>query len=143
MLMIKNTSLLFSTFLFFIACNNNNSANDATVKNKYEQTKQSLEEVEKANPGHFLTVKGHDKKNLLGQTVVKGTIYNAAKVCTYKNMEIQLSFYSKTGVLLEQDKETIFETLPPGRSKNFKTKYFAPKGTDSVGIKVLEAASNN
>ncbi len=39
----------------------------------------------------------------------------------------------------KQDKETVFEVLHPGESKNFKTKYFAPKGTDSVAIAVLGA----
>ncbi|MEP7230483.1 MAG: hypothetical protein ABI691_09545 [Ginsengibacter sp.] len=41
--------------------------------------------------------------------------------------------------MFETDKETIFELLPPGQSKNFKTKYFAPKGTDSVALEVLAA----
>ena len=40
---------------------------------------------------------------------------------------------------MEEDKETIFETVAPGRSADFKTKYFAPKGTDSVVLKVIGA----
>jgi hypothetical protein len=52
---------------------------------------------------------------------------------------VQLDFYSKTGALLETDKETIYETIHPGQSKSFKTKYFAPKGSDSVALKVLDA----
>ena len=138
--MKKGTFLTF-VMLIFIACNN--SENKPTAKDKYEQTKQSLEKTEKANPQRFLIVKGHDKKNLLGQTVIKGTIINNAKICTYKDIEVQLSFYSKTGTLLEQDKETIYETLAPGTSQSFKTKYFAPKGTDSVELKILGATGNN
>ena len=56
-----------------------------------------------------------------------------------KDVNIKLSFYSKTRALLETDKETVFEVLQPGQSKNFKTKYFAPKGTDSVRLEVLGA----
>ena len=54
-------------------------------------------------------------------------------------MDVNLSFYSKTHALLEQDKETIFELLHPGETKDFKTKYFAPKGSDSVALAVLGA----
>jgi hypothetical protein len=122
------------------ACNSGDKSADAK-KDKYEQTKESLEETEKKNPTRFLTVTGHDKRNLLGQTVVKGTLSNSAKVASYKDVQVQLLFYSKTKALLEQDTETVFETLPPGKSADFKTKYFAPKGTDSVALKVMGAKS--
>jgi hypothetical protein len=64
---------------------------------------------------------------------------NKASIAVFKDVDIKLSFYSKTKALLETDKETIFEILEPGESKDFKTKYFAPKGTDSVGLQVLSA----
>jgi hypothetical protein len=60
-------------------------------------------------------------------------------VATYKDVDVKLDFYSKTGTLLETDKETVFEVIGPGQSKNFKTKYFAPKGTDSVALSVTAA----
>ena len=49
-----------------------------------------------------------------------------------------MSFYSKTGTKLDEGIETIYETIPPGETIKFKTKYFAPKGTDSVAIQVLK-----
>jgi hypothetical protein len=55
---------------------------------------------------------------------------------------LQLSFFSKTGTLLEKSNETIYDVIAPGKSVDFKTKYFAPKGTDSVGIKVMAAKIN-
>jgi hypothetical protein len=58
---------------------------------------------------------------------------------TYKDIEIKISFYSKTGTVLEEDIETIYDTIIPGGSVNFKSKFFTPKGTDSVGFKILEA----
>jgi hypothetical protein len=138
--MKKLMGLSIFVAVIIISCNGGNNKTTA-VKDKYEQTKETLEETEKKNPARFLTVSGHDKRNLLGQTVVKGTLNNNAKVASYKDVEIKLSFYSKTQALLEEDVETIFETLPPGKSANFKTKYFAPKGTDSVALKVMAAKS--
>ena len=136
--MKRVTALVFVAAIVSSACNSSDTKTE-TKKDKYEQTKETLQETEKKNPTRFLTVTGSDKKNLIGQTVVKGTLSNAAKVASYKDVEIKLSFYSKTGALLEEDVETIFESLAPGKSADFKTKYFAPKGTDSVALKIMGA----
>jgi hypothetical protein len=56
-----------------------------------------------------------------------------------QDVELELSFFSKTGVLLEKDNETVYEMIEPGKSADFKSKYFAPKGTDSVAIKIVGA----
>jgi len=54
-------------------------------------------------------------------------------------VELRLSFFSKTGTKLDEAVETIYENVGPGKTVKFKTKYFAPKGTDSVAIKVTKA----
>ena len=129
--------LIFSALLF--SCNQDDAKKAQKEKESYEATKETLLEKEQKDPPNFLKINGHDKKNIVGQTVVKGTISNKATVAVFKDVDIKLSFYSKTKALLETDKETIFELLHPGESKNFKTKYFAPKGTDSVALEVLGA----
>lgn len=123
--------------ILFSACNEKKS--DKKVADTYEKGKLTLEEIEKKNPEKFLVVGGKDKRNLLGQTVIKATIINNARVVSYKDIDIKLSFYSKTGALLEEDHEVVYETVAPGASVNFKSKYFAAKGTDSVGFKVVSA----
>jgi hypothetical protein len=129
--------LLFSFTLF--SCGSNGSKNGLTEKENYELTKKNLKDKEIKNPQSFLTVTGSNKHNLVGQTVVRGTVANKATVAVYKDLDMQLDFYSKTGALLETDKETVYEVIPPGQSKSFKIKYFAPKGSDSVALKVLDA----
>lgn len=130
-------SLLISIALF--SCSESDSKNAGKEKDSYEATKESLQEKETKDPQSFLSISGHDRNNLLGQTVVKGTITNKATVASYKDVDVKLDFYSKTGTLLETDKETVYEIIGPGQSKNFKTKYFAPKGTDSVALSVTAA----
>ena|ERR1700744_4090499 len=105
----------------------------------YEKNKETLEQQEKENPLRFLSISNHNKHNLLGQTVIKVTITNNAKICVYKDIGLELAFYSKTGTLLEKDAETIYDEIAPGNSIEHKTKYYAPKGTDSVSIKIAEA----
>lgn len=133
-------AIAIGTLLFFAACNGSDKKNEVP-KDKYEEIKETLAEKEKKTPTRFLVVTGHDKRNLIGQTVVKGSLTNKATVNSYKDVEVELSFYSKTGTLLEKDNETIFETIAPGKTADFKTKYFAPKGTDSVALRVVGAKS--
>lgn len=132
------TIIAFFILLSFGACQSS-SQKAGTEKENYELQKAALLKKEQKDPVLFLSVIGHDKKNLIGQTVVKGSIHNSATIAVFKDVDLQLSFYSKTKALLETDKETIFEQVSPGESKEFKTKYFAPKGTDSVALKVLSA----
>ena len=130
--------LLYVLAGFFItSCNS--SDDEKKTANTYEKVKLTVEEIEKKNPERFLSATGYEKKNLIRQTVVKGTIVNNAKMVSFKDIDIKLSFYSKTGALLEEDHEMIYETIAPGDSKSFKSKFFAAKGTDSVAVKVVSA----
>lgn len=137
--MKKMIVYLFFFSMMLVACSSGNDSKAKSEKESYRLTKEELLKKEQKSPQSFLIVSGHNQKNIVGQTVVKGTITNKASVAVFKDVNLKLSFYSKTQALLETDKETIFETFSPGKSKNFKTKYFAPKGTDSVALEVLGA----
>lgn len=139
--MKKAAGILTTVIILLIACNNSIKKANAD-REVYQKATETLQEKEKKNPIGFLIISIHNKHNLLGQTVIKGKINNLAKVCTYKDVQLELSFFSKTGALLEKDLETIYNLVAPGQSSDFKTKYFAPKGTDSVGIKVVSAKIN-
>ena len=136
--------LLVSCFILGIlssACHHKGE-DAAAEKDSYEKVKETLLDKEKKHPVSFLSVTSHDKHNLIGQTVIKGEVRNNAKVCTYKDVQLELSFYSKTGSFLEKDNETVYETIAPGETADFKTKYYAPKGTDSIAIKITGATVN-
>lgn len=137
--MKKNPSLIIIIIILVISGCNSSEQKIANDKEEYQKAQKTLLEKESKNPANFLKVSSKEKHNLLGQTVIKGTISSIAKVCVYSDIAIELSFFSKTGKLLEKDNETIYETIDPGVSVDFKTKYFAPKATDSVVIKVLSA----
>jgi hypothetical protein len=136
---MKRLFLIFVVFTLIAFSCKSDAKKTSTEKEVYEQTKESLKAKEEKNPQNFLFIDGHDKRNLLGQTVIKGFLTNKASIAVFKDVNIKLSFYSKTSTLLETDKETVFEVLHPGETKSFKTKYFAPKGTDSVALDVLSA----
>lgn len=140
--MNKLISCIFALSLFIASCDNTKETNKEEAKNDYEKTKETLAEKEAKDPVMFLKVTGSDKHNLIGQTVVKGKISNTAATTSFKDVEVQLEFYSKTGTKLETDRETVYEIIAPGETKSFKTKYFAPKGSDSVALSVLSAKVN-
>lgn len=128
-------ALLLTTIL---SCKNEKKDNKFDTKT-YEQVKETLADREKNNPARFLSINSHNRKNIIGQTVVIGTITNNATVCWYKDVELHLSFYSKTAVKLDEGMETVYEKIAPGKTVKFKTKYFSPKGTDSVAVSVSKA----
>lgn len=132
------TGLIIAAILFILSCNSN-SQNAAAEKESYEKTKETLLEKEQKNPLMFLSVTNRDKHNLIGQTVISGDVTNNAKISSYLDVQLEVSFFSKTGTLLEKGTETVYDEIAPGRSVKFKFKNFTPKGTDSVLIKVLGA----
>ncbi|MBX2930693.1 MAG: hypothetical protein KF781_01960 [Chitinophagaceae bacterium] len=129
-------AILISSLLFSCKSKNKEKVFD---EDGYETSKETLAQKEKNNPARFLQVTNRDRKNLIGQTVIIGHFTNNATLCTYKDVQIKLTFFSKTGTLLDEGIETIYETISPGKKVKFKTKYFSPKGTDSVAIKILSA----
>jgi hypothetical protein len=135
---MKNAILVSISLIFLFACQTEKKEKKFDTQS-YEKTKETLADKEKNNAAKFLKVDNKDRKNLIGQTVVIGHITNKATICTFKDIELKMSFYSKTATKLDEGIETIYETIPPGETVKFKTKYFAPKGADSVAIKVLKA----
>ncbi|MFZ6025019.1 MAG: FxLYD domain-containing protein [Bacteroidota bacterium] len=138
---MQKIATVLAGMLLLAACKDEQKEKDFD-NSSYETVRESLAEKELKNPKRFLMVLNSDRKNLIGQTVVKGTITNKATVCRYKDVELRLSFFSKTGVKLDEGLETIYENIGPGKNVNFKTKYFAPKGTDSVAISVNKATGD-
>ena len=128
--------LVFSFCLCYCKSDKKETSFDKEI---YEKVKETLADKEKNNPPKFLVVNSHHRKNIIGQTVVIGSFSNKATICAYKDVEIRLSFFSKTGVKLDEGLETIYENIAPGKTIKFKTKYFTPKGTDSVAIIVTKA----
>lgn len=109
-------SVLIIAF-FCTACND---VAEKMEKDSYEKSKETLAQKEAKNPTRFLVVTASDKKNLIGQTVIKGTIANTATVCWYKDIVLKMSFYSKTKVLLEEGMKPFMKWLGQTMLKSLK-----------------------
>lgn len=137
--MKKILPVLILVSIVFAACSGDEKVKDEKGKDKYEQTKETLGETEKKNPKRFLSVDGYKRKNLIRETVIKGTITNKATVASFKDIDVELSFYSETGALLLKDHEVVYKVVGPNSSEDFKYKTYAPKGTDSVSMTIAGA----
>ncbi|MBW7838864.1 MAG: hypothetical protein H3C36_04315 [Chitinophagaceae bacterium] len=138
---MKTFISFFIPCLLLASCASDSVSKQEREKASYEQTKKTLQEKEKDNPLLFISITGAMKKNLIGQAVIRGKLSSTATVAVYKDINIKLDFFSKTKALLESDKEIIYVALKPGTTESFKTKYFAPKGTDSVSLSVISATT--
>jgi hypothetical protein len=108
----------------------------------YQEQKLTIEEQEKQNPLRFLSSRGEYRKNLFGRFVLDGTIINSATVATYKDVVIEISFYSKTETLLGTKQHSFYEYYPPGSTKTFQLKVEDYEGAATIGWEVVRAVGN-
>lgn len=131
--------MLLMTFVWLVSCEPKKSGSDSKAR-RYAESKKTLRDAEQDSPLQFLSVTGSNRHNLIGQTVVRGEIRSTATLVTYQDIHVQLRFLSATGALLEQDEEVVYQTVSPGSAATFKSKYFAPKGTSRVDMKLVSAS---
>lgn len=127
---VKISALLLAVCCF--ACK------DDFDKKTYQEQKETIAQKEQNNPLQFLKLKEDDKKNLLGATVIKGTITNTATVSAYSNIRLKLLSF-KQGVQVEEHEDVQKGILEPNHTMDFKIKYRLPKGADSVSVTIMSA----
>ena len=133
--MLKNLIAIFAMCCLLSCGGKSSSEKDIE---KYESTKQQLAKRETKFPAEFLTITSTNKKNLIGQTVVKGTIKNTATVTAYKKVRVKLLYYSQ-GSVVENHEEVFDDIILPNNQHLYKTRYFTPKNTDSVSVSIMSA----
>ena len=126
--------LCFCIVLFFvISC-----GGKKFDQQSYEKHKESITYKEKKNPLLFLNAMGDDKKNIIGQTVIRGKIFNKATVCSYKDTRIKILCF-RDDKMVEEHEDVINDVIKSNSSLNFKIRYRLPKGTDSIALSVINA----
>jgi hypothetical protein len=143
--MTHKAALKFATALTVLtlgltSCNSGPSGSYDTGSS-YQETKMTLEDKEKQNPTSFLSTDGTYRKNLMGEWVLEGTISNSATIATYKDVVLEIHFYSKTETHLGTEKKAIYEYFPAGQTKNFKIKTYGYQGTKTIGWNVVSASA--
>ncbi len=113
---------------------------DSMLRKKSEgELREQLKTKEEQHPTEFLSgeISFHD--NLIGQSVIRGHVTNSATAATFKDIELTITYISKTGTPISNEIFTVYETLSPGQSTSFKFKTRSPKGTSNCKMVVSGA----
>ena len=113
---------------------------DSVLRKQSEgELRAQLKAKESLHPTEFLAgeISFHD--NLIGQSVIRGHVGNSATAATFKDIELTITYLSKTGAPISNEIFTVYEVIRPGQSASFKFKTRSPKGTKDAEMVVSGA----
>lgn len=106
----------------------------------YEESVMTIAETEAAYPTNYLEAGGTYRENFLGDKLkIDGYIQNNATVTTYKDVVIEVTYYSKTDTNMGTENFTIYEFFPPTSKKPFNLKIKNYSNISKIGWKVINA----
>lgn len=109
----------------------------------YESEKYTIEQLEQANPLDFLSVEYKYNENITGRKYkITGSVANKALVSHYKDVVLEIDFYSQTKTKIGSEKHTIYEVFPPSSTKPFRFTLDKYKNVNSIAIKISGALQN-
>ena len=100
-----------------------------------------LLQKEKQSPELYISNHSTWRKNLVGETVIEGTLSNAAKIAGFKNIVLQVQWLSKTNSVMGTKQIIVYEFVGAGKSIKYKLKSSAPSKLGNVQVSVVSAIS--
>lgn len=108
----------------------------------YEQSVMTIAQMEALEPANYLSVDGTYHPNFLGDKLkINGVIHNTATVTIYKDVVIEVIFYSKTNTEIGREQYTIYDYFVPNSKKGFKLKVKNYSNIASIGWNVANAVA--
>jgi hypothetical protein len=107
------------------------------------ESELTIAEIEAIEPTTYLNSTGTYKPTFLGdQLKINGTIENKATVTNYKDVIIEVVFYSKTQSEIARESYTIYDFFGPNSKKEFKLKVKNYSNVATIGWDVAGATVN-
>ena len=108
----------------------------------YQEKVMTVEEIEKADPTRFLDASGSWSENFWGNKyTINGTVTNSATVANYKDVVINVTFYTKTKTEISTKQYVLDEFVPAHSTKKFEWKLERPNGAEGLGWDVVSAVA--
>lgn len=121
--------------------NNDYESGSADTKT-YEEKVMTVEQIEKSNPSKFLNASGTYRQIFFGTNLkVEGEIVNKATVANYKDVTVEVIFYSETETELDRKQYTIYDYFPAHSKKSFKLKIEKPQSCTKLGWEAVNATA--
>ena len=148
--MLKSLPIACSLGLLAILFTSCSSA-DSYISNSYATTtvaerpktaqelRAELLAQEQGAPTEYLQAQGTYRRNLIGQLVLEGDIFNQATLARFKDPVLSVTWYSQTQTELGTQQLPIYEVMGPQDSKHYKLKTDAPSEVATVSIGITGA----
>jgi len=132
------------TFLIIVAIGFTvDYSNRSTDSDSYTESIMTIAEIEASAPSTYLNATGTYKPTFLGdQLKINGIIENKATVTNYKDVIIEVVFYSKTKSEIARESYTIYDFYGPNSKKEFKLKVKNYSNVTTIGWDVASATVN-
>jgi hypothetical protein len=115
-------------------------SNKSNGSDTYKESIMTIGEMEAADPATYLNATGTYKPTFLGdQLKINGIIENKATVTNYKDVVIEVIFYSKTQSEIARESYTIYDFFGPNTKKEFKLKVKNYSNVETIGLNVESA----
>ncbi|SFE67508.1 DUF4339 domain-containing protein [Flavobacterium xueshanense] len=136
--MTRVLGILIIVFVAIIAFVDYMNAKNSS--SSYEESIMTIGEMEVADPSSYLNATGTYKPTFLGdQLKINGIIENKATVTNYKDVVIEVIFYSKTNSEIAREQYTIYDFFAPNTKKEFKLKVKNYSNVETIGWNVFNA----
>lgn len=132
---MKNLFMCFVLSITLYACENNSGPRNKS----YEENLADIRTTEALQPERFLHVEGTYRENLVGKTIIEVEVKNTAAQAVFKDIKIQVDFYSRTESLISSENYVFYEILKPNERKSFELRIKAPRAMKSLGLSVIGA----
>lgn len=110
-----------------------------TAGGRSEQ-KTTRGELEKQNPLHFLHVNATYSIDFFGKFVIDGSIISSAMMTTYKNIVLEVHFYTSTQTLLGTKQFSLHEDYLPNSRNPFNLKTDGFSGTERLDWTIIQVS---
>ena len=151
---------MFLGTLLLSSCNSGSSSEAAAtaMPKTPEELKMELLQQEQAEPLTYLTVDAsmredevktrdaglfHEAEYSPDGNTIHGTITNTATIAKFKDVVLEVTFYSQTETPIETKEFTIYEFYAPNTVNNFELKVYPPEEMAKFGIDIKKATPVN
>lgn len=120
--------------------NNMNTGGGGSGMESYQERVMTIEETEKANPAQFLDAGGTYNENFWGDKMkLKVEVTNNATVATYKDVVIEVIFFTETDTELDRKRYVLYDVFPPTSKKTLDIKIETINNCKKLGWSAVTA----
>ncbi len=154
------TVILISAAILFASCGSDASSSNSERPKTPEELRVELKQKEEIAPLEYLKDKGvtmlpqqkkirngglfRDAEYAPDGAIFEGDFINSATLAKFKDIQVNVSYFSKTKTLIKEESYIIYEFFPPNTTKHFSFKVAEiPEAQKSFAFEIVGATAIN